>query len=738
MKHVSWFSLMLLVAASTACIEEYGYQHAKKPGEGEPREVKAELAEEDLSTDAGPIDDLFPADACVPDCQDKNCGDNGCSGTCGKCGNNAICSNKGKCICPNEGCMGVCCGYAQVCGANGKCCTPDCDGRVCGNNGCGGSCGLCPANEDCTEGQCDCNNLVCANTCCPPGAICQNNKTCCVPDCTGMECGDDGCGGECGLCPDDGNLCTTDKCEEGQCTVENNSKSCDDLDPCTIGDVCAEAICAGTQKCDDLTFCTADSCSEGNCTYDPAPMDGLACDDGNPCTEAPVCTGGLCHGELLLPDEVAVQDCVCYADEDCQPLENGDICDGTLRCLKEGEEAGPGVCDIDPATVLTGTCDDTDLCTIDSCVPETGCHFEPVPCDDEHPCTTDSCNEADGLCLHDPVHDLCDDSKVCTSNICSPDVGCTFEAIEGSCDDGNPCTDGDFCQMGECQSGAGTLSCQDAHDCTTDTCDPDSGCVNTPVDLACDDSIECTVDSCDPVGGCINAPTNSLCDDALFCTGTSVCEALSGCVHSLPPAVDGIDCTVDTCDEALESVGNTPDPTLCLYDGVKDAACVTAVCDAQSGCLFEDNDGAECDDSQLCTKGDSCSEGYCVPGAGTDSDPSCTGCTLDDDCPDDLNPCNGTLKCVAGDCVAIPDSAVQCPPHPFSCMKSVCDPGTGLCQETPSLAGSNCDDGDGCTTGDQCDGSGNCVGYGNACDDVDPCTEDTCLPEGKCTFVHIC
>jgi hypothetical protein len=33
-------------------------------------------------------------------------------------------------------------------------CTPKCDGKVCGSNGCGGSCGKCAALENCSKGQC--------------------------------------------------------------------------------------------------------------------------------------------------------------------------------------------------------------------------------------------------------------------------------------------------------------------------------------------------------------------------------------------------------------------------------------------------------------------------------------------------------------------------------------------------------------------------------------------------------
>ena len=59
-------------------------------------------------------------------------------------------------------------------------CVPDCVAKVCGADGCGGSCGECKKGKFCNSGfQCET----------------------CVPDCEDRECGEDGCGGSCGDCP---------------------------------------------------------------------------------------------------------------------------------------------------------------------------------------------------------------------------------------------------------------------------------------------------------------------------------------------------------------------------------------------------------------------------------------------------------------------------------------------------------------------------------------------------------
>jgi hypothetical protein len=93
---------------------------------------------------------------CQPQCDGKECGEDGCGGSCGNCQGDELCES------------GLCIG-----------CVPDCNGKECGPNGCSGVCGQCAGNDVCGP------ELLCVP---------------CVPDCTGKLCGDDGCGGSCGDC----------------------------------------------------------------------------------------------------------------------------------------------------------------------------------------------------------------------------------------------------------------------------------------------------------------------------------------------------------------------------------------------------------------------------------------------------------------------------------------------------------------------------------------------------------
>lgn len=45
-----------------------------------------------------------------------------------------------------------------------------------------------------------CPGVICGSTCCGSGQTCYQTK-CCTPNCQGKSCGDDGCGGSCGTCP---------------------------------------------------------------------------------------------------------------------------------------------------------------------------------------------------------------------------------------------------------------------------------------------------------------------------------------------------------------------------------------------------------------------------------------------------------------------------------------------------------------------------------------------------------
>ena len=66
---------------------------------------------------------------------------------------------------------------------------------------------------------------------------------------------------------DDGDPCTEDdQCAQGLCAGE--LAACDDGDPCTIDDTCEDGTCEGVPMvCDDSNSCTSDQCYQGDCKY---------------------------------------------------------------------------------------------------------------------------------------------------------------------------------------------------------------------------------------------------------------------------------------------------------------------------------------------------------------------------------------------------------------------------------------------------------------------------------------
>ena len=229
----------------------------------------------------------------------------------------------------------------------------------------------------------------------------------------------------------------------------------------------------------------------------------------------------------------------------------------------------------------------------------------------------------------------CDDQNLCTDDICDPTSGCIFTANTVDCDDQNLCTAGDQCQGGSCISGP-TLFCDDDVFCNgLETCDPMTGCVSgSPPKV--DDGIACTVDACDQeLDAPVHVPVDSLCDDGQFCNGVESCDAEIGCVLGQTPQIDdGIACTVDLCEEVSDAIL----PTWLTTPPVTTERCCNGaeVCNTDIGCeagappLLDD--GLDCTidacdeafdtvthtDDDLCPADGPCTIGRCVPVTGCD------------------------------------------------------------------------------------------------------------------------
>ncbi len=387
---------------------------------------------------------------------------------------------------------------------------------------------LCLDDLDCADLE-PCNGAEqCVDCACRPG----------IPPADGFPCED---GDSC----TSGEACTGGVCAGGEpvciCSTDNDCLAYDDGDGCNGRPLCVGRTCvfdpSTVVTCDTSgdTACLVNRCvpASGECL--PTPVaDGAACDDGNGCTAGEACAAGACGGGTPI--------CECIVDADCVSYEDGDSCNGTLRCVRN-------VCEIDPSTVVSCDPSGDTGCLANRCEPATGaCSLRPrsegASCTDGNSCTTgDAC--AAGVCVG--YARTCGDGNPCTDDSCDPATGCVYPPNTAACDDGNACTTGDRCRDGGCAS-AGTLACSDGNICTDDLCDPARGCVYPPNAAPCDDGNACTVgdvcargvctsgaplvcsdgnictdDLCDPARGCVYPPNTAPCDDGDACTSPDVC-----------------------------------------------------------------------------------------------------------------------------------------------------------------------------------------------------------------------
>ena len=119
---------------------------------------------------------------CVGGCTPQNC--EGCcisDGTCMPGTSTDYCGKDG------ETCQ-YCAGGMDEC-VDGECvCQADCGGKECGPDGCGGSCGDCPAGHECVEESGICAKL-CGNGKLDTGEECESNSECVEPEtCNNCEC----------------------------------------------------------------------------------------------------------------------------------------------------------------------------------------------------------------------------------------------------------------------------------------------------------------------------------------------------------------------------------------------------------------------------------------------------------------------------------------------------------------------------------------------------------------------
>ncbi|MBM4372705.1 MAG: hypothetical protein FJ098_13675 [Deltaproteobacteria bacterium] len=328
--------------------------------------------------------------------------------------------------------------YLESCPAYATCvdgacvadCTPACDGRACGDDGCGGSCGTCEDGWYCWEGSC--------------------RYGLCEPDCAGRACGDDGCGGSCGTCqwPEacgDAGVCTCPGwCpppREGvtACGPDGCGGSCG---TCAEGELCSGARCVTAEACPEGTWaCGEASCCEGDETCRPVGGAG------------PYCCAPVEHAACLLHEDGTWE--VAWFDTCGEPWQTVESCPGGCtegHCEAACTPACTGkACGDDGCGGSCGTCPAGSGCQGGKCVPGVECTCSSGPCctdgcsfdGTDTPCGEEEVVACLGACGGAVVlkarHRYCDGHEAGCTGAWDP-----FKAVE-TLDD---CADAERCQEG--------------------------------------------------------------------------------------------------------------------------------------------------------------------------------------------------------------------------------------------------------------------------------------------------
>lgn len=342
----------------------------------------------------------------------------------------------------------------------------------------------------------------------------------CVPQCTDAVCGDDGCGGTCGTCPDG------EACSEGACTTCGNGE----LDEGETCDPSADVSCAREEWCvaEDGCFTAEYVGSEATCDAECITMQIVACVNDDDCCPAGCnpgndvdCASEDCGNGQLDPGETCDDPEVpcptdCAPTHACESAEfRGFAAACTLTCVREE---------------ITACLPDADGCCPAGCSDVNDADCNPAVCGDGDVTGQETCDSGIQWPAPGSCSPACEDNRSCTvdlmnGTVAACDVQCTHAAA-------TDCVSGDDCCPAGCE---GT----DA-DCEDVVC----GDGNVDGSEQCDSAIPA-----DEPGAC---PANdSDCDDFDACTTDSMtgdaADCSAQCVNTPPPCVDGDGCCSPAC-----------------------------------------------------------------------------------------------------------------------------------------------------------------------------------------------
>jgi formylglycine-generating enzyme required for sulfatase activity len=372
---------------------------------------------------------------------------------------------------------------AEVVDGKSEVCSPACEGKTCGPDGCEGNCGLCDFQIETCSDEGLCEPTGCQSTKdCPGDLLCAKDLAQCVV-CIGDE-----------DCPEEKTCGADHECHE-QYVCES------DLDCKLYGLICDKVAavcveCLSKVDCPDNQFCFETYCLEDFCTDGEDKCDGnqvLTCPDGGGWTVKQIC------GESQYCEEASCQD----------GCESGAIwCDGDVYkvCAADGKSVQyEEDCAAQDQHCFGGSCIDT-ICAAEStfCVDgdtaaacaNDGMSFNEADCPAEHFCEEGSCKawvcEPDVAQCEGSVATMCNglgsgysaevnceaNEMACVDGVCSACAqdcagkDCGDDGCGGSC--GN-CSEYEGCEAGHCVPNCGNGTCAEEEGEGCETCPDDCG-----------------------------------------------------------------------------------------------------------------------------------------------------------------------------------------------------------------------------------------------------------------------
>jgi len=352
----------------------------------------------DTAADAGrPVEMLAEGTVlevpCIPQCEGRECGPNGCGAICGSC-------------LPGIGCM-----------PDGTCelCVPDCEGKECGPDGCGGVCGGCD--------DWDCSRIGCAP----------------YDPCEGKQCGN--WDGEwCGDCPCED--CEPEELdcdlETGKCLEEPGHCGCscifDRQDACPEKDEECRMDCVTSASINDqmgynnVMQCWEDVDLLGCWDLCPEGRDSVDCpDEFHHCMDEKKALCEVEYFECYIPGDLACNEIfICF---DGCPIDD-------TPCMQDCYQAGTKTAQKTASAMWdcyenAGVYDCWDLCPEDAGSTE-DCPPEGQECFDE---TLPQCQDETDACFP-PGFLSCSDLVVCIDTCPADPPGCPEACLDAGTEPG--------------------------------------------------------------------------------------------------------------------------------------------------------------------------------------------------------------------------------------------------------------------------------------------------------------